>query len=227
MNLTLGDRDVRFPLYLRVPAWCRDAHVKVNGRALSVERSSTTSSTSGNGAGFVALDRVWNDGDQIELMLPMPVTLRRWQKNHDSVSVDRGPLTFSLQIKEDYRRAGGTDEWPSLEIWPASPWNYGLVLDPDDAARSFTLEKRAWPANDMPFTHEGTPLALKAKGRRIPQWGLDEHGLVQELQRSPALTAEPLEEITLIPMGAARLRISAFPVAEDSPEGHEWTAPRK
>jgi hypothetical protein len=31
-----------------------------------------------------------------------------------------------------------------------------------------------------------------------------------------------MEEITLIPMGAARLRISAFPVASDRPDAHEW-----
>ena len=155
----------------------------------------------------------------------MTLALRRWDRNHDSISIDRGPLSFSLQIKEDYRRAGGTDRWPSWEIRPASPWNYGLVLDPDDPLRSFTLEQRAWPADDMPFTQKGSPLVLQARGRRIPAWQLDEHGLVGELQQSPALTTEPVEAVKLIPMGAARLRISAFPVAEDSPEGHEWIVP--
>jgi DUF1680 family protein len=207
-----------FPLYLRVPAWCRTPQVKVNGHAVPAARTAA-------GAGFLLLERTWRAGDTVELTLPMTLALRRWEKNHDSLSIDRGPLTFSLQIAEDYRRAGGTDLWPSWEIWPASPWNYGLVLDPDDPLRSFTVEQREWPADDMPFTQKGAPLVLKAKGRRIPQWQLDEHGLIGELQPSPALTTEPVEALTLLPMGAARLRISAFPVAEDSPEGHEWVRP--
>jgi hypothetical protein len=66
---------------------------------------------------------------------------------------------------------------------------------------------------------------LKSRGRRIPQWGLDERGLVEEIQESPVKTSEPVEEITLIPMGAARLRISAFPVAGDGPDAHAWTKP--
>jgi hypothetical protein len=46
------------------------------------------------------------------------------------------------------------------------------------------------------------------------------------LQESPVATADPEEDITLIPMGAARLRIAAFPVAAGQGEqGHEWTAP--
>lgn len=213
--------EVHFPLYMRIPDWCRAPAVKVNGQVVRVVPAADAKP----GAGYVVLDRMWRNNDAVELALPMPIAIRRWEKNGDSISVDRGPLTFSLQIEENYQRAGGTDQWPSLEIKPASPWNYGLVLNPDNAVASFTLVKRDWPANNMPFTHEGTPLQLKAKGRRIPQWGLDEHGLIEEVQQSPALTTEPIETITLIPMGAARLRISAFPIADDSPEGHEWIKP--
>ncbi len=232
LKISVGE-SVAFPLYLRVPAWCTAPELKVNGDTMVAESVSfspgretrTRSATTARAAGFIVLDRTWREGDTVELSLPMRLSLRRWAKNQDSVSVDRGPLTFSLQIKEDYRRDGGTDKWPSWDIFPASPWNYGLVLDPDNAVASFQVVQRDWPADNMPFTHQGTPIVLKSKGRRIPQWQLDEHGLIEELQPSPALTREPVEEITLIPMGAARLRISAFPVAEESPEGHEWTKP--
>ena len=37
---------------------------------------------------------------------------------------------------------------------------------------------------------------------------------------------EPAETVTLIPMGAARLRISAFPVIGTGKTAHEWTEPK-
>ena len=223
LKISLND-DARFPLYLRVPGWCRAPEVKVNGQPVPIA-DAAIDANNGTARGFIAIDRTWRNGDVVNLTLPMQVAVRRWAKNGESVSVDRGPLSFSLKIQEDYRRLPGIDKWPSWEIKPASPWNYGLVMDQGDVTRSFEVVKRTWPADQMPFTHQGTPILLKAKGRRIPQWQLDAHGLVEELQPSPALTSAAVEDITLIPMGAARLRISAFPVAGDGPGAHTWTKP--
>ena len=65
----------------------------------------------------------------------------------------------------------------------------------------------------MPFTQEGTPIELRTKGKRIPEWKSDYLGLVGVLQDSPAKSSEPAEDIALVPMGAARLRIASFPVS--------------
>ena len=78
---------------------------------------------------FLRIEREWTEGDTIELALPMRIALRKWQQNGDSVSVDRGPLTYSLKIGEKHVRAGGTDKWPAWEIHPTTPWNYGLIVD--------------------------------------------------------------------------------------------------
>lgn len=45
--------------------------------------------------------------------------------------------------------------------------------------------------------------------------------MVAPLQQSPARSRAAVEEVTLVPMGAARLRITAFPTA--APTGHPWT----
>jgi hypothetical protein len=45
------------------------------------------------------------------------------------------------------------------------------------------------------------------------------------LQASPARSEQPVEKITLIPMGAARLRISAFPTIGTGADAHPWVAP--
>lgn len=213
-----ASKPVAFPLYLRVPAWCEKPAVRVNGKAVEVAAKA---------GGFVVLERTWANGDAIELTLPMEVRLRTWTKNHNTVSVDRGPLTYSLRIAEKYVRHGGTDQWPAWDIFPDSPWNYGLELPAKNPERAFKVVRKSWPADDQPFRWDAAPLQLRTKARRLPAWDLDEKGLVREVQDSPVKSSEPVEEVTLIPMGAARLRISSFPVIGTGPDARDWQAEPK
>jgi hypothetical protein len=56
---------------------------------------------------------------------------------------------------------------------------------------------------------------FKTKGRIVPEWGIDEYGLCSVLPYENARKSEQLDEITLVPMGAARLRITAFPTTDN------------
>jgi hypothetical protein len=197
-----------FPFYLRAPAWCENFSVKMGGKEFTAPAGK-----------ILKLENKWKDGDKLKVSLPMHVSIREWTHNRGTVSVDRGPLTYSLYIKENYRRHGGTDPWPAFDIFPASPWNYGLS---DLRAESFNVKKEKWPADDQPFRADAAPISLTAKGKRIPNWGLDPKGAVEEVVQQPVKSSEPEETIKLIPMGAARLRISAFPVISDGPGAREW-----
>lgn len=205
-------KPVVFPLYLRIPTWSVKPSVKVNGKKVAAKLEPGK---------YVRLEREWKDGDRVELTVPMEVTMRTWQVNKNSVSVDYGPLTLSLQIKERYvkkdsketaigdsRWQAGADasKWPSFEIYPDSPWNYALATDSE-----IKVEKRDLEEGVNPFTVASSPLVFKAKGRKVPSWTIDEYGLTGVLPYACDPRAEEVEEITLIPMGAARLRISAFP----------------
>ena len=97
-------------------------------------------------------------------------------------------------------------KWPTYEIYADSPWNYALHSN----LSGMKVEFKAWPENNYPWSHEGTPITVKAKGSRVEGWGQDATGLCQVLPDADAPRGKT-ERITLIPMGAARLRISAFP----------------
>ncbi len=227
-----GELSVRFPLYLRVPAWCDDPQITINGKPESIPQADGQ---------YIRIDRQWQNGDRVELRLPMQVALDTWKRNHNSVSVNYGPLTFSLKIGERYQPKDSVEtaigdshwqpgvdksKWPSFEIHPTTPWNYGLVLDETHPEKAFSVAHGDWPEDNFPFTPEAVPIALTAQARIIPQWTLDANALCGVLQDSPVRSEEPEETITLIPMGAARLRISAFPVIGSGPKANTWTAPK-
>ncbi|MFD7818394.1 RICIN domain-containing protein [Streptomyces sp. NPDC059785] len=198
-------KPVAFPLHLRVPGWCAAPVLQVDGRAVTAE----------GGPAFARIDRTWSDGDRVTLRLPSSVTLRTWHGNHDSVSVSRGPLTYALKTGERYERYAGTDTFPEYEVHATTPWNYGLV-----PGSSPVFRRRGGALADDPFTQDGCPVSLTARARRIPEWIADDEHVVAPLQPSPARSTEPVENVTLIPMGAARLRIASFPTA--APDGTAW-----
>ena len=205
-------RPVRFPLALRVPGWCD--HVRINGRQVAT-----------NGRGWVVVRRDWKDGDTLTLELPMTIATQVWEKNRNTVSVRRGPLWYSLKIEEDWREYDNGRPWKAWEVFPKSPWNYGLIVDTQEPAKSFEVVVRGGKLADQPWTPDAVPLALKGRGKRIPQWTLEANGLIGEVQTSPVSVDTPVEEIVLIPMGAARLRVSAFPQIGDGPAADEAWRP--
>jgi len=218
LSFTLETKNpVHFPLYLRIPTWAKGASVSINGNVVKVEISNS---------GFVKIEREWHAGDQIALTLPMEITVDTWEKNSNSFSVNRGPLIYSLKIGEEYikrasdetaiwdskwQEGADTEKWPSWEVRPTTDWNYSLVLDKDRPEASLKIIEREWPQSDFPFTPESVPVLIKAKGKKISEWKLDEYGLAGELKDLPKHSDEPEQAVELIPMGAARLRITAFP----------------
>ena len=214
----------RFPLYLRIPKWAEKASLTINGNAVALGAQTPA----GN---YLRLDGTWNDGDKLCLMLPMSVSMRTWQKNKGSLTVDYGPLTLSLQIDERYIRRDSSDPaivqddshwqatvdkslWPAYEIFARSAWNYALETDDAGLPAGLSMERRPWPADNYPFTLESVPLLFTAKARRVPSWGLDETGMTAELPSRYESRSTESEQICLVPMGAARLRITAFPPAD-------------
>ncbi len=215
-----------FPFYFRIPAWAKNAEVLVNDKKVKADL------TPGK---YIRIHREWKNNDKISLVLPMSLELNRWQVNQNSASVNYGPLTLSLNIKEEYKRVNSAEtaiggdskwqkgadpqKWPTCEIYPASAWNYALVLDGNNPLSDFVVEKRGWPSDNFPFVQANSPIIVKAKGRRVPSWKVDKYGLCGVLPAQDVQMDNKIEEITLVPMGAARLRITSFPVSSKFSHG--------
>jgi hypothetical protein len=148
----------------------------------------------------------------------MPPRVSTWY--HDSVALERGPLVFALRMGEDWKKVAGGMGKPApapaadWEVQPTTPWNYGLLVSPQEEAT--TVQVREKPIGDYPFSPQGAPVELAVKGRRVPGWTLV-NGSAGPLPQSPVVSNGPDETLTLVPYGAAKLRVTAFPRIETRP----------
>lgn len=187
-----------FPLRLRIPAWARNATLQVNGKPQPAPRVGS----------FALLERTWSAGDRIEIAFPMPP--RFSHGFHNSISVERGPLVFSYAIGEDWvklRDRGMTADW---QVYPSTPWNYGLAVDAEKEENAEQISVMELPVGKGPFTRQGAPVRLHAKARKLPNWQ-SEDGVANPVPPSPVSSDQPEEAIVLLPYAAAKLRITAFP----------------
>lgn len=82
-----------FPLRLRIPSWCSNASISVNGKLSDIECKPGS---------FGVIERNWQPGDQIVLDMPMEwrLVLGR-QRQAGRVAIMRGPLLFCLNPEQN------------------------------------------------------------------------------------------------------------------------------
>ena len=187
---------VSFPMQFRIPAWAAGTTILVNGQTEPAPQPGS----------FARVERTWRYGDRVEVAFPMGPRVSRWF--NDSIAIERGPLVFSYGVGENWvklRTRGMTADW---QVFPTTPWNYALNVDPDSPAKGIAVAEAE--VGEGPFTSRHAPVRLTVKARQLNQWRAED-GAADPLPQSPVDCDQPEETITLIPYAAAKLRITAFP----------------
>ncbi len=159
-------RSKSFAVKLRVPAWCRNPTIEVNGRKAAA---------SPDAAGYVAIKRQWKKGDRIALRLKLePRLIVGDRSNLGKVALMHGPLVLAADeallgktSPAKNRAASPTPEAiPLNAIAVACPQLARLKLAPEPAPKEF----RTWPGAQVFRIHAVTrkPLPAAKVGTPVP-----------------------------------------------------------
>ena len=202
------EKDVAFPLYLRIPGWCKLPQITLNGKRVP---------QTPDDKGFVKIARTWSKGDVVETRFPMePRVVRGFETEFPAVnhkyyafepaavfqprrmpyaSVLYGPLLFALPIADVDTNTPEKD----------AKWQYALDTDvnlPDDGIR---VGRKSMPSHwDWPLD---APLELTVPVRAFDWKPTD----AQALPDGP-VAGTGSEAVRLIPYGCTKFRVSMFPV---------------
>ncbi len=200
-------KEVAFPLHIRIPVWCREAAVVLNGQPLQKEK----------GGKIIIINRTWKQGDKVTVQLPMEVTTSNWASN--SRVIERGPLVYALKLKERWEKGMDEKEGEYYNVFTTDDWNYGLIDSVVKHPGKAVSVKEIKPVTEnFVWNISNAPIELQAWARKIPDWKIVNDVAPQPVTARDGLymgkTEDKMEQVTLIPYGCTKVRIVAFPVVK-------------
>lgn len=95
VQITVGlDAPKEFTLFVRAPAWCRECAIDAAECDLQAAAN-----------GYIAIRRMWQPGESVELDLIMPVQVvdcdPRVEENYGLVAIQRGPLVYCAESPDN------------------------------------------------------------------------------------------------------------------------------
>jgi hypothetical protein len=161
-----------FGLMVRIPGWCRQASLKINGQPVSKFETVR---------GYARLSRTWKKGDVIELSMDMPVEA---VKAHPLVIADagkvalvRGPLVYCLESADLNQ--------PVRQVAISAHTNFAAAYQPDllngvvaISLRANLLTSPVW-RNNLYASAQELPEAKSIELRAVPYYANANRGPVE------------------------------------------------
>lgn len=206
------ERETDFPLYLRIPEWCKNPSIRINGKDVV---------WNSNDKGFALIKRAWQNEDKVSIHFPMQVNIisgnetsypqvKYFKNNRKQAIVRRvnnpfqsvyyGPLLLALPVPDKGEN--------SISKEYKGTFNFALNMNSEKTNELTTVLKQEmnkpwhWQLDD-------SPLKIRVRAKQF-DWE------PTELQPLPQnfVSAGKDTTIVLVPYNMTKFRISMFPVCE-------------
>lgn len=223
-----GVEGASIPLTLRIPAWCSNASLAINGTLVNLFMQSGS---------FVKVASAVKNGDVITLTLPMQAEKKVVEGQ--GIYFQYGPLLYSYAIPQkmtedttDYANMHGKKpENPDFKCWnitPTGDFNYAYADDGQPLSVSHPAIEEV--GGTIPYDAQYTPVRIRIPVKQI-EWALEEERYTPAMpeQGHLKLLSNETKYIELVPYGSTELRLTVFPDADAKPllepEKPDYTRP--
>ncbi|KAJ7742166.1 hypothetical protein DFH07DRAFT_964682 [Mycena maculata] len=190
-----------FTYLVRIPSWVTEGTLSVNGGPAEAVAPGE------NGLHAVAVG-----AGTTMLLLELPSDIRTESRPHGSIAIHRGPLHYAFDIPRNERQLSVHALEPravDLEFLPADAWQFAI----DPATLAFSNTPPASGVLPSPIYDAGLPPCTMTVSACPIDWPVDGDMFAAPPPENPSCLGA-FRNITLWPFGAAKLRISEFPVAK-------------
>ncbi|KAJ7935218.1 hypothetical protein B0H13DRAFT_1700191 [Mycena leptocephala] len=192
-----------FTYLVRIPSWVTKGTISVNGGpAEAVAPDENGLHAVSVGAGTTAL------------VLEFPSEIRIESRPHGSIAIHRGPLNYAFDIPRTEKQLSVHPLEPravDMEFLPAAADAWQFAIDPDTLA--FTNTPPMSGVLPSPIYDAGLPPFTLSVSACPIDWPVAGDMFAAPPPENPTCLGA-FQNITLWPFGAAKLRISEFPVAK-------------
>lgn len=143
-KLTVTEGSSHFSLMIRYPSWVKDAALKiiVNGKAISYKSHPSS---------YIAVDRLWKAGDEIQVLLPMHNSIEHLPNVPSYIAIMHGPILLGAKTgTEDLKGLIADDSrWGHIPGGEKLPVDKAPVIIEDDISK---ITDELVPIKDKPLT---------------------------------------------------------------------------
>jgi hypothetical protein len=152
---------VEFPFTFRIPEWNSNPEVIFNGKKINQKFESGK---------YCTITKNFSGKDKLTIIFPQK--LKIVPSADHGISVERGPLVYSLKINEDWQLDTEDKKskpgFPAYNLYAKSDWNYALCLNSGSLESQIKIVTK--PVNDNPWSIEQAPVELIVPAKKVNGW---------------------------------------------------------
>jgi len=221
INIHIDENRVgTLPLYFRIPRWCSNAKIEINGETKSVNIDKN---------GLVHFDRTWKVGDEITLIFPMEVKLVQGKekklvdlKTQQEMYVAPGASRIDTKAKVvsgapySYLMRGPllyTKAFEDIDdnSGVSKSMDYQYALLPAESAVPVSITEKSVTDNWV-WSYDNAPVILTIEAQKVSWKQSTEYGALPDHLFKADRSAR--RKIKMIPFGCAKFRMTMFPIAK-------------